>query len=145
MQDYKKLRVWHRAKDLSVKIIAAFPERTGRKVPGLRNQVIRAATSVAANLVEGCGRSTREDFLHFIKISLGSLNEVEGYLVTAHEAGVLGAAPYAELQRDIDLVRRMLLSLIRAVERQIAKEEGSKVAPRRVADEPNETSALSPR
>jgi four helix bundle protein len=123
MQDYKKLRVWHRAKDLSVKIINAFPERAGRKVPGLRNQVIRAATSVGANLVEGCGRSTRADFLHFIGISVGSLNEVEGYLVTAHEAGVLEEPVFRELQRDVDLVRRMLLSLKRAVERQLAEDE----------------------
>ena|SRR5690349_16711397 len=122
MQDYKKLRVWHRAKDLSLRIIEAFPESAARKVPGLRSQVIRAATSVAANLVEGCARSTRPEFLHFIEIALGSLNEVEGDLVIARGAGVFEEWVHTELQRDIDLVRKMLLALMRTVQRQIAED-----------------------
>ena len=122
MQDFKKLRVWHRAKDLCLKIIEAFPESAGRKVPGLRSQVITAATSVAANLVEGCGRATRPEFLHFIEISLGSLNEVEGNLVIALGAGIFEEWSHAQFQRDIGIVRKTLLALMRAVQRQIAED-----------------------
>ncbi len=128
MQDYKKLRVWHLAKDLSVQVIQAFPERIARAVPGLRNQAIRAAMSVAANLVEGCGRSTRAEFLHFIEIAFASLNELEAHLLVGREAGVLAGSLHAELQSNVELVRRMLLALMRAVQRQIAEDKSARLA-----------------
>lgn len=46
----------------------------------LIDQIKRAAISVAANIAEGYGRNTREDFSQFLSISLGSVNEVITYL-----------------------------------------------------------------
>ena len=123
MQDFKKLRVWHLAHELSVKVISALPPRRAGAVPGLRAQAIRAATSVAANLAEGCGRATRQEFLHFIEIALGSLNELEGHLLISRDAGVVHVRHHLELQMDLELVRRMLLSLIRTLQRHIADDE----------------------
>jgi len=133
MQDYKRLRVWHLATDLALRVIQAFPERSGRTVPGLRSQTIRAAMSVGANLVEECGRTTRAEFLHFIEIALGSLNELEGHLMVGREAGVFEAGLHAGLQRDVELVRRMLISLLRAVQRQIADDESARLTLRPAA------------
>ncbi len=47
MQDYKKLRVWHLAQELSLDVIEALSKPAVRRVPGLRNQAVRAANSVA--------------------------------------------------------------------------------------------------
>ena len=123
MQDFKRLRVWHLAADLALRVIEAFPQGVSRRVPGLRSQVIRAATSVAANLAEGCTRSTRSEFLHFVEIALGSLNEVEGDLILARDADVLARAIHARLQRQLELLRRMIISLMRTLQRHIAAEE----------------------
>ena len=123
MQDFKKLRVWHLAHALSLKVVAALPARRAGAVPGLRAQAIRAATSVAANLAEGCARATRQEFLYFIEIALGSLNELEGHLLIARDAGVIDVLHHLELQNDLELVRRMLLSLIRTLQRHIAEDE----------------------
>ena len=120
MRDFRKLRVWNLAHALSLRVIEALPERSARAVPGLRAQTVRAATSVAANLAEGCSRGTRVEFLHFLEISLGSLNELDDDLVVARDAQVIDDAVFTDLQTDLILLRRMLLSLIRAVERQIA-------------------------
>jgi four helix bundle protein len=123
MQDFKKLRVWHLAHELSVKVIRSLPVRIAREIPGLRNQAIRAATSIAANIAEGCARATRTEFLHFIEIAVGSINELEGHLLLARDAGVLHEAPHLALQRDVDLVRRMLISLMLTLQRHIAADE----------------------
>jgi four helix bundle protein len=51
------------------------------KLPGyLKNQLLRAASSVALNLREGRGRSTLPDQLRFFHFSLGSLREVQAVL-----------------------------------------------------------------
>jgi four helix bundle protein len=126
MQDFKKLRVWHLAHDVSLKVVEVLPPRATRKVPGLRGQAIRAATSVSANIAEGCSRATRAEFLRFVEIALGSQNELDTHLLLAREAGVLAPDVHARLQRDTTMVRRMLLALMRTLQRRIAEDESAR-------------------
>jgi four helix bundle protein len=123
MQDFKKLRVWHLAQELSVAVIEALSGRAVRRVPGLRNQAVRAANSVAANLAEGCGRPSRAEFLRFVGIAIGSANELEAHLGLASRTSILSAEIHATLKQRLYLVRRMLISLMRALEEQIATDE----------------------
>ena len=46
-------------------------------------QIRRAATSVPANIAEGYGRETRASFIQFLRISQGSLKELETLLLLA--------------------------------------------------------------
>ncbi len=123
MQDFKKLRVWHLAQELSVEVIEALSEPAVRRVPGLRNQAVRAANSVAANLAEGCARPSRAEFLRFVGIAIGSANELEAHLGLASRASILSTEIHASLEQRLNLVRRMLISLMRVLEQQIAAEE----------------------
>jgi four helix bundle protein len=125
MQDFKKLRVWHLARRLTIKVLEALPLHATHPVPGLRAQAIRAAASVCANIAEGCGRSTRKDFLQFLHIAIGSLNELEDQLLLALEAKVISVDTYDDLMRTADLVRRMLVGLSRTLQRAIAEEDES--------------------
>jgi four helix bundle protein len=126
MQDFKTLRVWHVARKLSLAVIDALPERVGRKVPKLRNQAIRAATSVESNLAEGCGTSTRPEFLQFVQIALASLNEVQGQLSLARDTRILDKETHTELYDRINLTRRMLIALMRTLQRRIAEDESKR-------------------
>ena len=123
MQDFKKLRVWHLAQELSVDVVRALSEPAVRRVPGLRDQAVRAANSVAANLAEGCARSSRADFLRFVEIAIGSANELESHLGMASRTSILSAEIHTNLEERLNLVRRMLISLMRALEQQIASDE----------------------
>jgi four helix bundle protein len=54
--------------------------RASRALPGpanLRDQLQRAASSIALNLAEGSGKTSRKDQLRFYEIALGSLRECE--------------------------------------------------------------------
>ena len=126
MQDFRKLRVWHLARAVSLQVIEALPVRTSRKVPGLRSQAIRAATSISGCLAEGCGRETRPDFLRFADMALTSYNELDAHLTLAVDAGVLAEARYAKLRPRLDQLRRMLVALMRTLQRRIAEEENDR-------------------
>jgi four helix bundle protein len=126
MQDFKTLRVWHLARELSLGVIDALPERVGRRVPTLRSQAIRAAMSVESNLAEGSARSTRPEFLQFVQIALASLNEVEGQLSLARDARVIDRATHGDLYDRINLIRRMLIALIQTLQRRIAEDESKR-------------------
>ena len=56
MKDFKDLRVWAKAHELTMlvyKLTRAFPRD---EVYGLTSQVRRSAASIGANIAEGCGR-----------------------------------------------------------------------------------------
>ena len=51
------------------------------KMPGyLKNQLLRAASSIALNLAEGSGKPTPRDQLRFYSIAMGSLRECQAAL-----------------------------------------------------------------
>lgn len=123
MQDYRKLRAWHLADALTNRIRESLPIRLSVRSPGLRGQTIRAARSIASNLVEGCGRERRTDFLHFIDIALGSAIELEDHLGEARDAQMLSEALHKRHTQDLITVKKMLRALRRAVQHAVALEE----------------------
>ena len=123
MQDFKNLRVWHAARALAVRVVDVFPERIGKRVPRLRSQAIRAATSVEWNIAEGCGRSGRAEFLQFVETALSSLNELEAQLSFARDTRVIDNTTHSHLYDRVDVVRRMLISFMRTLQRRIAEDE----------------------
>lgn len=60
--------------DLSYELIKIFPKQEKNN---LSDQLRRACTSVTLNIAEGNGRMTTRDYIKFLKISAGSLNEME--------------------------------------------------------------------
>ena len=125
MQDFTRLRVWQLAHQLSLKVIEALPVGSARVVPGLRSQAVRAATSVASNIAEGCSRTGRHEFLHFVEIALGSHNELDAHLRLAHDARIISPSAYTEIQSGLVVQRRMLIALQRTVQRRIAEEQNA--------------------
>lgn len=55
-----------------------YKQAHGVSLPGpLKNQLLRAASSIALNLSEGTGRRTRRDRLRFFQIAMGSIRECQ--------------------------------------------------------------------
>ena len=79
-RDHKKLRVFALADEVAIDIYRATATFPLVERYGLQAQLRRAAVSTAANIVEGCTRTTTKDYVHFLTVSLGSASEVR-YLV----------------------------------------------------------------
>lgn len=84
VRHYSDLIVWQKAMDLVVHVYEVTESFPQREVFGLTNQVRRAAVSIPSNIAEGQGRGTTKDFLHFLAIARGSLQEVETQLLLAY-------------------------------------------------------------
>lgn len=110
---FKSLVVWQRAIQLSLavyKLTACFPET---EKFGLTNQLRRASVSVASNIAEGYGRSTRGEYILFLGHARGSNCELQTQLVIA--AGLqMGSEQDRKRAEDLaQEVGRMLVALMR--------------------------------
>jgi four helix bundle protein len=79
--DYHKLTVYSKAKELVLKTLEAT-ENLPRKVSVeiVAKQLIRAVSSIGANIVEGYGRNNPREFRQFLGIARGSSFETEYWL-----------------------------------------------------------------
>ncbi|NJK94662.1 MAG: four helix bundle protein [Bacteroidales bacterium] len=114
MNNYKELKVWMKAIDLSVKayeISRTFPQT---ELFGLITQIQRAAVSIAANISEGAGRNSDKEFVHFLGISNGSAYELNTHLVISNRIGYLSNEDYAEMSQRLDEIEKMLNALMKS-------------------------------
>jgi four helix bundle protein len=110
------LKVWQAAIELAVecyKMTAKFPKE---EIYGLTSQIRRAATSIAANIAEGHGRELTGSFLQFLRVSQGSLKELETHMLIAQRIGLIGEHEFGQMTARCDEIGRMIRALIRSLQ-----------------------------
>ena len=70
-------------------------------------------TTENCGIAEGCGRNTGPQLKRFVRIALGSANELEYQIGLAERLGYLDLQSVAPLLAQIDEVKRMLVGLMR--------------------------------
>jgi four helix bundle protein len=113
MHDFRKLEVWHLARSLGSDIYRACAAVTRPESKLITAQLRRSALSVASNIAEGCGKSSRAETIRFLEIAAGSAAETEHHLLVAIETHTLRTGDAELFLARIISVRRMLFSLIK--------------------------------
>jgi four helix bundle protein len=112
MGDYKKLAVWGKSYQLTLKIYDVTKTFPKEEIFGLTSQIRRAAYSIPSNIAEGSGRSTDKELAHFLQIALGSANELEFHLNLTRDLHYLESSVHQELETSILEIQRMIAGLI---------------------------------
>ena len=117
MRDFRQIRVWEKAHELTLTIYATTRTFPREELYGLTSQLRRASASIAANIAEGFGRGGNVELARFLQIGLGSAYEVEYHVLLANDLGLLSPASYEKLQQQVIEVKRMLSALLGKVRR----------------------------
>ena len=115
MKNYKELAVWQKAVQLAIEVYeptSHFPET---EKFGLTTQIRKAATSIPANIAEGWGRGTTNDYLRFLSIARGSLMELETHSIVAQGLGFMSQDQLKQTSGSIEEIGRMLNGLMQAL------------------------------
>lgn len=117
VNSYQDLRVWQDAMSLAEACYLLTKEFPREEMFGLTSQIRRAATSISANIAEGYGRENTGSFIQFLRISQGSLKELETHLLLSHRVRIVPEAAVAPLVDRCGALGRMLRTLIRNLEK----------------------------
>ena len=79
----------------------------------LSKQLLRAGTSVGANVREALQGQSKADFIAKMSISLKEINETEYWLELLFETGYLDAAQYESIANDCKEVAKLLTSIVK--------------------------------
>ena len=115
MGDFRKLEAWQKSQKLVSSIYRVTSSFPAVERYGLTSQMRRAAVSIPANLAEGCGRMGDVELRRYVRISLGSLSELECELLLATDLEFLQSEISCQLIAEVRSIRGMLQNLHRAL------------------------------
>lgn len=114
-QSFKDLFAWQKAIALTLAIYKLTESFPPSERYGLTDQLRRAAVSVASNIAEGYGRSTRGEYIQFLGHARGSNCEVETQLVIVAALGLGVETNRATAEKLCADVSRLLRGLIQSL------------------------------
>jgi four helix bundle protein len=114
--DFAKLHVWRKAHALALNVHNVATGIRGGSYASLRSQMIRAAMSIPANIVEGKGQKSGREFARFLGYAINSSSELEYHLVVARDFRVITLVECTPLLDQLIEVRRMLYGLQKRVQ-----------------------------
>jgi four helix bundle protein len=123
IQSYRDLGVWQKSIALSIACYRATVGFPREEAYGMTSQIRRASSSVASNIADGHGREQTKAFVQFLRVSQGSLKELETHLIIAREVGLLQSDHAQLLFPAADEIGRMLRALIRSLEKRARSRE----------------------
>ena len=112
MGKFQDLKVWNRAKDLAVYIYKLTGKGTFSKDFSLRDQIRRAAVSIASNIAEGDDLGSDKQAVRHFYIAKGSAAEVLTQAIIALEIGYIDIKSFEHIENERSAISGMLTRLI---------------------------------
>jgi len=106
--NFRDLKIWQKGMLLVEEIYLISRDFPSDEKFGLTSQICRAAVSIPSNISEGYGRNSNKDFLKFLAISRGSLNEVETQLEIATRLDFINKEQSAKSREIITELHKMI-------------------------------------
>lgn len=119
MKTHKDLDVWKLSIEFVTEIYNLTKDFPKEEQFGLTNQIRRASVSIPSNIAEGGGRRSDKEFLQFLYISMGSIQEIDTQLLISLNLNYLTKSEYEILLTKLDQISKMISGLIKFVKERL--------------------------
>ncbi|WP_313095230.1 four helix bundle protein [Empedobacter sp.] len=119
MKTHKDLDVWKLSIEFVTEIYNLTKDFPKEEQFGLTNQIRRASVSIPSNIAEGAGRRSDKEFLQFLYISMGSIQEIDTQLLISLNLNYLTKSEYEILLTKLDQISKMISGLIKSVKERL--------------------------
>jgi four helix bundle protein len=109
---FEDLEIWQRSSRLAVRLYEAL---SVCRDYGLKDQMTRAAVSIASNIAEGSERNSVADFIRFLDIANGSAAELRTQIYIACRIKLLSESIQQEMVSELKTIASMIQGLINSL------------------------------
>ena len=109
MKNNQNQQVKYRAYKFSIKIIKFVSKFPNKRIFWIiSDQLIRAATSIGANIIEAQAASSKKDFIKFYEIALKSANETKYWLGLLRDTTNINKKEINEFLKETEEIAKIL-------------------------------------
>jgi len=112
MRDFRKLEVWRVGRGVNKRVYFLTGKFPKSEVFALVSQMRRASISVISNIGEGCSRDSLKEFIHYLRISLGGVKELESQFYAALDVGYIEKKEFDDIMEELDKLSKKLWKYI---------------------------------
>ena len=112
---FRDLMVWQKSHKLTLDIYKITSHFPSEEKFGLISQMRRAAYSIPANIVEGHSRKSKKEFLQFLSIAKGSLEELKYFILLSGDLEYISNEATEQLETKSEEVSKMLYSFTKSL------------------------------
>lgn len=109
---FRELRVWQDALDLAESIYRISSKEPLSGDSALRNQMQKAAVSLASNIAQGDERGTYKESIYFFNVAKASAAEIITQLIIAYRIGYVDDQTFIDLEDQAEKIKAGLTNLI---------------------------------
>ena len=106
--EYRKLIVWQKSMDLTVKIYNITNKLPKEETYAVVSQLKRSAVSIASNIAEGAGRNTDKEFIQFLFIAYGSACELDTKNKISKRLEFISEVEFNTVSSEINEIQKLI-------------------------------------
>ena len=117
MNSYRELLVWQKSMTLAERCYRMTRRFKRDDQLVLGHEIRKSCVSIPSNIAEGFGRHYTAEYIHHLRFSNGSSNELQTQVELSKRVEIVTAEEAAILVADAEEIGRMLHGLIGSLER----------------------------
>ena len=113
------LDVWKKAHSMSLEIYKVTENFPKKELYGIIDQVRRSASSVGANIAEGCGRFHYKEKIKFYYNARGSAYEVQNFIFLSQDLGYIDRRKARGMFLEYEDLIKQINSIVGSINKRI--------------------------
>lgn len=105
----------------AIKLVRSLPKETVGREMG--RQLLRAVTSIAANIEEARGGFSKSDFTFKMNTAFKEARESNLWLRLIHDSGLVNSVRMADIIRESEEIRNILGASVRTAKKQVGSQK----------------------
>jgi four helix bundle protein len=117
LSSYRELLVWQKSMTLAERCYRMTRRFKRDDQVVLGHEIRKSCVSIPSNIAEGFGRHYTAEYIHHLRFSNGSNNELQTQVELSRRVEIVGYEEAATLIADAEEIGRMLHGLVASLER----------------------------
>lgn len=119
IKDFRILIVYQKSLNMVREINEITKQFPNEEKYKITDQMMRAVTSIGANIAEGVGQEYKAKTISFCNIALGSANEMRHWIAVAEIKEYISGDKFNDLEEKFSEICRMLIGYIKMLKKEL--------------------------